>query len=118
MVKTLDIVLVAVMISAAAWTFKIKHEAEELESQLARVERDIRAEKETIALLEADWSLLDQPRRLQRLAEAFSDELALSPMRPDQIVTPDQLPARPLDIVPTPGGALGGFADSSQTAVR
>ena len=112
MLKTLDIVLIAVMISAAAWTYKIKHEAETLETEVAKVERRIALERETISLLEADWSLLDQPNRLQRIANVFQDELQLQPMRPDE------LPRRPVNLVPETGGNLGGYADSSDTVVR
>ena len=118
MLKTLDIVLIAVMISAAAWTYKIKHEAELLEAEVAKVERQIALERETIALLEADWSLLDQPSRLQRLVDAFASDLKLQPMRPDQIVEPDQLPARPVNFLPDQTNTLGGYADSSETVVR
>ncbi|MEF2552695.1 hypothetical protein VQ042_15195 [Aurantimonas sp. A2-1-M11] len=118
MLKTLDIVLIAVMISAAAWTYKIKHEAETLETAVTKLERRIALERETISLLEADWSLLDQPNRLQRIANAFQDELQLQPMRPDQIVRPDELPRRPVNLVPETGGNLGGYADSSETVVR
>ena len=82
MLKTIDIVLIAVMISAAAWTFKIKYEAELIDDQIQVTERKASLERETISLLEADWSLLNQPDRLQRLAEAFKADLALEPLKP------------------------------------
>ena len=116
--KTIDIVLIAVMISAAAWTYRVKHEAQDIESELAKVEHRISLEKETISLLEADWSLLDQPDRLENIANAYKDQLNLEPIRPDQIVSPDELPRRRLENVPVPGGALGGYADNSKTAVE
>lgn len=118
MLKTLDIVLIAIMISAAAWTYKVKHEAETIESEMAQVERRIALEKETIALLEADWTLLDQPQRLQQLASAFDGDLQLQPLRPDQIVEPDELPARPVKLVPEGTQTFGGFADNSRTVTR
>lgn len=118
MLRTLDIVLIAVMISAAAWTYKIKHEAEAIEIAVNKVERQIRLEKESIALLQADWSLLDQPDRLQRLVDAYQDQLHLKPIRPEQIVEADQLPRRPINLVPTPTDPLGGFADNSKTVIR
>jgi hypothetical protein len=118
MLKTIDVVLIAVMISAAAWTYQIKHQAETVEAELAQVERRIALEKETIQLLEADWSLLDQPPRLQRLVQAFETELQLKPMRPDQVVEPDELPARPVNLVPDQNNTLGGYADNSGSVVR
>ena len=118
MLKTVDIVLIAVMISAAAWTFKIKYEAEGIEQQVAAIERRIALERETITLLDADWSLLNQPDRLQRLAEAFKGDLGLEPLKPEQIVEPDELPAQPINLVPNPTQMLGGYADNSKNAVR
>lgn len=118
MLKTVDIVLIAVMISAAAWTFKIKYEAEVIEEKVAAVERKTALERETITLLEADWSLLNQPDRLQRLAEAFKGDLGLEPLKPEQIVEPDELPAQPINLVPNPTQNLGGYADNAQSVVR
>ena len=118
MLKTIDVVLIAVMISAAAWTYQIKHQAETTEAALAQVERRIALENETISLLEADWSLLDQPPRLQRLVHAFEAELQLQPMRPDQVVEPDELPARPVNFVPDQNDALGGYADNGGSVIR
>jgi hypothetical protein len=118
MLKTIDIVLIAVMISAAAWTFKVKHEAELIDDAIAAVERKSALERETIALLQADWSLLNQPDRLQRLAEAFHADLSLEPIRPDQIVDLDELPQQPISLVPDPTKALGGFAENGKSVVR
>lgn len=118
MLRTIDIVLIAVMISAAAWTFKIKYEAEMIETEVAAIERKIALERETISLLEADWSLLNQPDRLQRLAEAFKADLALEPLKPEQIVEPDELPAQPISLVPTGTETLGGYADNTESVVR
>ncbi len=118
MLKTLDIILIAVMISGAAWTYKIKHEAQLIDTELAKVEKKISLEKETISLLQADWSLLDQPDRLQTLVDAFQDQLKLQPMSPEQIVTADELPRRSIDVLPDPNKTLGGYADNSRTVVR
>ncbi|WP_102958931.1 cell division protein FtsL [Mangrovicella endophytica] len=118
MLKTIDIVLIALMVSAAAWTFGIKYDAENIEEQVAKVSRKIDLERETIALLDADWSLLNQPARLERLSDAFKGDLALEPVRPDQIVAQDELPAQPVLMVPNESTTLGGFADASGTVVR
>jgi hypothetical protein len=118
MLKTLDMVLVALMISAAAWTFKVKYEAEALESAVVAIDRQAQLERETISLLEADWSLLNQPDRLQRLAEAFKADLSLEPLKPEQIVEPDELPIKPVNLVPNATATLGGYAGGSATKVR
>ncbi len=71
MFRTSDIVLIAVMVSAAAFTYKTKHEAEDWLGQVRKLEREIRFEEDTIDLLKADWSLLTQPSRLQKLTEIY-----------------------------------------------
>ena len=119
MLKTLDIILVVVMLSAAAWTFAVKHQSEVYEEALRDVDRQIALERDTIALLEADLSLLTQPIRLQRLADAFQDELGLAPLEAQQIVGPDELPAEPAVLTPEPAENPDNFAQASaERAVR
>src|SRR5690606_21468580 len=93
-----DIVLIAVMVAAAGFTYTTKHSAEAELSKLRKLEASIRFEEETIDLLKADWSLMTQPSRLQKLAEAYQGELNLVPIEAYQITTVDELPARELRI--------------------
>nr|WP_246188631.1 hypothetical protein [Nitratireductor arenosus] len=108
-------VLIAVMISAAAFTYKTKHEAENQLDALRKIEAQLRLEQETIDLLKADWSLLTQPSRLQRLAETYRDELALEPIEPYQIAGPAELPERPVELEPEPSTTAGTGADGIVT---
>ncbi|KQT88337.1 hypothetical protein [Aurantimonas sp. Leaf443] len=117
MLKTIDIVLIAVMISAAAYTYTVKHEAELIEDEIAKVERKIALERETIALLEADWSLLDQPDRLQRLAAAFEADLKLSPVESHQIVSAAAVPMKPVEPVSDIDKVIADFAETASTHV-
>ena len=112
MFRTTDIVLIAVMISAAAFTYKTKHEAENKLDRVRHLEQRIEIEKDTIDVLKADWSLLTQPNRLQQLVDIYRGELALEPVGAEQIVDADELPAKPVDIQPFPTKRLGGMADS------
>lgn len=98
MFRTTDVVLIAVMVAAAAFTYKTKHDAERQLSELRRVQADIRSERDTIDVLKADWSLLTQPSRLQRLSEIYDAELNLKPVEANQIVEIGELPAAPLKI--------------------
>ena len=98
MFRTTDIVLIAVMVSAAAVTYKTKHETERQMALLKQVQADIRYEQDTIDVLEADWSLLTQPSRLQQLAEIYQSDLALAPVQTQQIVEIGDLPAAPMDL--------------------
>ncbi|ESW87776.1 hypothetical protein X773_04355 [Mesorhizobium sp. LSJC285A00] len=113
MFRTSDIVLIAVMVSAAALTYKAKREAEEQLASVQKIEAQIRYEEDTIDLLKADWSLLTQPSRLQKLAEIYKAQLALEPVNARQIVGLDDLPAKPLNIEDLSSQRLGGMADNS-----
>ena len=94
MFRTSDIVLIAVMVSAAALTYKTKREAEEQLAAVHKIQAQIRYEEDTIDLLKADWSLLTQPSRLQKLAEIYKSQLELEPVNARQIVGVDDLPAK------------------------
>ncbi|GGD92394.1 hypothetical protein GCM10011390_08870 [Aureimonas endophytica] len=118
MLKTIDAILIAAMITGAAWTFKVKYEAEAIEAQVAALDRKAQLERETIALLDADWSLLNQPDRLQRLADAYKSDLGLEPIQPQQIVEAEELPLPPVQAAPEPAASSPKLADSSKTKVR
>ncbi|CAN7652928.1 hypothetical protein LJR234_005253 [Mesorhizobium amorphae] len=113
MFRTSDIVLIAVMVSAAALTYKTKREAEEQLAAVQKIQAQIHYEEDTIDLLKADWSLLTQPSRLQKLAEIYKSQLGLEPVNARQIVGLDDLPAKPLNIEDLSSQRLGGMADNS-----
>ena len=113
MFRTSDIVLIAVMVSAAALTYKTKREAEEQLAAVQKIHAQIRYEEDTIDLLKADWSLLTQPSRLQKLAELYKSQLELQPVSARQIVGIGDLPAKALDIEDILKGRQGGMADNS-----
>jgi hypothetical protein len=80
------------MILAAAVTYKIKHDAEKQMTQVTRLQRMITDERDTIDLLKADWSLLTQPNRLQKLVETFQGQLDLQQVEAQQIININELP--------------------------
>ena len=111
MFRTSDIVLFAVMVAAAAFTYKTKHEAEDRLAEVAHIQSEIRVEEETIDILKADWSLLTQPSRLQKLSEIYQAELNLAPVEAGQIVGLEELPVKALTIEDLSSERLGGMAD-------
>ncbi len=110
MFRTTDIFLIALMVCAAAFTYKTKHDAERQYAELRRLQAEIRHELDTLDLLKADWSLLTQPKRLQRLAEIYETELGLKPVEPHQIVEFTELPVVPVELDGSGSRPLGGFA--------
>jgi len=110
--RTSDIVLIAVMVAGAAFTYNTKHRVEGQLAEVRKIEASIRFEQDTIGVLKADWSLLTQPARLQKLTEIYQSELHLAPLEAHQIVGIDELPARPVDIENIPTRRLGGMAQT------
>ena len=113
MFRTSDIVLIAVMVGAAAFTYKTKDEAENQLKAVNKIEAQIRFEEDTIDLLKADWSLLTQPSRLQKLSQVYESELKLQPVDARQIVGLNDLPVRPLSIEDITRESFGGIAEAA-----
>jgi hypothetical protein len=116
--RTSDIVLIAVMVSAAAFTYNTKRKVEDQLAEVRRIESHIRYEQDSIDLLNADWSLLTQPSRLQKLADIYQAELGLQPVEASQIGSLDDLPAKPVEIEDFSTERLGGMADSADPKAK
>jgi hypothetical protein len=94
MMRLINIVLVTIMLAGAGVVYYMKYEAERSAGNLSRLQRSIVQEREAIATLNAEWSLLNQPRRLQEFAERYHPYLELDRMAPDQIAEIDDIPFR------------------------
>lgn len=64
--------------------FQVKYAVVEIEQKLAQTLQQIKREKDNIHILKAEWSHLNEPQRLQKLAEKFLD---IMPMKTDQIAS-------------------------------
>ena len=93
-VRTVDIVLIAALLGSAAWTFKVKNDSEQALARVADLEAQIAREREAIALLRADWSLLTSPDRLARLVERHQSQLGLEAAKPDQFIGLGEIPEK------------------------
>jgi hypothetical protein len=98
--RILGILLVAAMIGGAILTYDTKHRAERAGEAVAALKDEAAKERNTIALLRAELSVLTQPGRLQALTERFKNELGLANMEVTQIVTVDEIPTKPVAIGP------------------
>ena len=92
MFRTLDVVMIAVMTAAATVTYSIKHQAENKLEEVRKLDAEIKLEEDTIDLLKADWALLTQPTRLNRLVKTFEADLKLVPTESTQLAQPNELP--------------------------
>ena len=98
--RILNLVLFVVMIAGAAVTYDMKHKAELAAAHNARLAAAIAKDKDSIALLRAEWALLTQPSRLQTLVDKYADHFQLQPFSPTQLATVDEVPLRPPPTAP------------------
>lgn len=90
--RTIDILMVAVLIATVVWTFKVKFDSQEALDRVARLEKQIESEKNRVDLLKSDWSLLTSPARLEKLVEHYGVQLGLEPIEPAQLADDNSLP--------------------------
>ena len=95
MLRFVNICLVLGLVALAYVIYQVKYEARGLDEEIAGLSKKIEAERDAIAVLRAEWSLLNRPERIERLAEKY---LKLNPAQPRQLVTLDTLSDR--DFVP------------------
>lgn len=85
------VIWLIVATGVAVGLYHINYQVEALEAELKQVRSDIKRERERLDVLEAEWSYLNRPARLARLAATHLD---METLQPDQIVRIGQLPPR------------------------
>ncbi|MBN9044774.1 MAG: hypothetical protein J0H18_03790 [Rhizobiales bacterium] len=98
MLRTFDLIMILAMLAAAAITYTIKYDAEKQIAVIAKLQRQIDSERDTIKLLHADWALMSQPGRLENLVGIYNKQLNLQTITGEQIIgSLDEIPERPAD---------------------
>lgn len=108
--RALSLVLALATIAAAAVVFDEKRDSARVAAEVSRLQAEIREERERISELKAEWSLLDQPARLQALVEAHPEVFPIGPMLPTQIAGIEDVPWRPIAGPPTADGTAPSLA--------
>lgn len=85
--------------------FQVKYQVVSLEEELARLNTATLREQNQIHVLEAEWSYLNQPQRLEELNERF---VHLKPINPVQFASIASIPMRPERLDIEPGARLPG----------
>ena len=85
--------------------FQVKYQVVSLEEELARLNAATLREQNQIHVLEAEWSYLNQPQRLEELNERF---VHLKPINPAQYAAVATVPMRPERLDIEPGVRLPG----------
>ncbi|MAA97984.1 MAG: hypothetical protein CMN87_20525 [Stappia sp.] len=114
-----NVVLAVGVLAAAASVYNMKHDAERSAEHVSALQKRIDDERERIQLLRAEWSVLNDPSRLQGLVERYKDHLHLEPLSVDQITRIEDIPIRPVELEPIDSNAtLGGYAGNAAPVVR
>jgi hypothetical protein len=94
--RVLNLVVIAALIVAAAYVYRIKYDSTVQAERLAKIRGEVRRERDTIAALRAEWGELESPGRIEVLAKRY---LHLVPVAPTQFDKLNALPERPPQLV-------------------
>ncbi|KQY99965.1 hypothetical protein ASD45_03490 [Pseudolabrys sp. Root1462] len=97
MMRLVHILVIAALISAATYVYKIKFDSTLQAERVAKLRNELRHEHDVVANLRGEWARLQTPARIQGLAERH---LKLQPMQTNQFDTFDNLPPRPPEVPP------------------
>ena len=86
MLRFINVCLVLGLVALACVIYQVKYQARGFDADIAALDKRIDQERDAIAVLRAEWSLLNRPERIDRLAKKH---LKLAPSKPIQIVTLD-----------------------------
>lgn len=118
MLRLLNILALTVLVGTAGWAYQTKYETIRYAEEVRKLEHKIEKERDQIAVLKAEWQLLNRPARL----EALAVKLDMRPLRPTQIARIEDLPVRGKEVdhigvkldalltgsIPTPGAPKAG----------
>jgi len=87
----------ALCVIVGGFLFQTTQRVNDGRQRLAALTQDIKTEEESLRVLQAEWSYLNQPDRLEKLSREY---LKLSPMKGQQFARTDSIPLRPQLAVP------------------
>jgi cell division protein FtsL len=119
MLRFVNICLVLGLVALAYVIYQVKYEARALDEEIASLGKQIDGERDALAVLRAEWSLLNRPERVERLAQKY---LKLAPAQPRQLVTIDTVSDHDFDRtgleVAAPATPSPAIAQASKPAAK
>ncbi|HEX3971750.1 MAG TPA: hypothetical protein VHX19_10510 [Stellaceae bacterium] len=91
-IRPSTVVWFCVVIAVGYAMFQVKYEVMQQEQTLASLNKQITDGREQIRILDAEWSYLTRPSRIEDLSARF---LHLNSMSSSQILPPSAVPERP-----------------------
>lgn len=73
---------VGLVIFFATWAYRVNYRTQEAIARVDSLHHQISTERETIAVLRAEWAYLNRPERLLALSEKHFSILRLMPLHP------------------------------------
>ena len=108
MMRVINIAALVLTLALAFALYHVKYATQNEDRTIRALKADLAVEHDAIQVLRAEWSLLNQPERLEELARRYTE---LAPLEPAQIATMADLPTRPQAIPGLePSGPVGGYA--------
>src|SRR5271155_1392129 len=108
--RLLNFVVIGALVLAAAYVYRIKFNSTVQSERLSKLRSEVRRERDTIAALRAEWGQLDNPERVEALANRY---LQLKPIAPTQFDALDHLPERPSQVNKAGSDPIGGVIQAS-----
>ncbi len=92
MIRFIHIIAICSLIASAGYAYSVKYDTLYQAEQVAKLKTKVQRERDAIAVLKAEWHLLNRPDRLQAAAERHLD---LQPLNLQQLALLSDLPNRP-----------------------
>lgn len=92
MIKLLHFLAISALVGSAGYAYSIKYETLYHAEQVAKLKAKVQRERDAIAVLHAEWALLNRPDRLQAAADKHLD---LQKLKIQQLARLSDLPDRP-----------------------
>jgi hypothetical protein len=92
MIRFIHIIVICSLIASAGYAYTIKYDTLYYAEQVAKLKTTLQKERDAVAVLKAEWHLLNRPDRLQAAADRHLD---LQPLNLQQLARLSDLPNRP-----------------------
>jgi hypothetical protein len=94
------------VVVCATWAYRVNYATQEAMDRVADLRQQIAAEREAIAVQNAEWAYLNRPDRLQALVERNKGSLGLAELTPEQFGTARDVafPPQPADLLAAAAG--------------
>ncbi len=92
MIRSIHILVICALIASAGYAYSTKYETLYQAEQVAKLKAKAQKERDAIAVLKAEWHLLNRPDRLQAAADRHLD---LQQLNVQQLARLTDLPDRP-----------------------